>query len=281
MRKHSGTSSFFSEIPLTLLDYLRKYPEWRSIFRMPGRFFTTLSKCYSNYEPSPNADIEFNRLVAQKKIAIVGRADSIIGSGQGEIIDSYDLVVRLNDEFPHQLSLSATSLIPEHLWADIGKRTDILYNNLYYKTARAVESRLETMIRSGERYICGPFPNISPFHWYIKAHGPRIAEKLPFRLVDKVLYADLKKTLSSSPFAGTVAIMDLLQFNIQELYVAGFTCLQSEEDCIYRNRLKEEGSAHKPDNDFSWFKGIIRSDKRVKVDRILTEILHIMPNPHD
>ena len=51
-----------------------------------------------------------------KRVAVVGNAESIIGSGQGEKIDSYDIVIRINLRFPK-----------EEEYKDVGKRTDINY----------------------------------------------------------------------------------------------------------------------------------------------------------
>lgn len=57
--------------------------------------------------------------VRGKRVAIVGKAGSIIGSGEGKLIDSYDIVVRVNQKLP----------LDPKLHPDMGSRTDILYTN--------------------------------------------------------------------------------------------------------------------------------------------------------
>lgn len=53
-----------------------------------------------------------------KSVILVGPADYLVGSGLGDEINSYDLVVRMNLSCP----------VPEELKVDLGSRTDILYH---------------------------------------------------------------------------------------------------------------------------------------------------------
>ena len=62
----------------------------------------------------------FTEFVNGKCIALVGPAQSIIDSGKGNIIDKFDLVVRLNKSIP----------LPDNIRNDIGSKTDIIYNSL-------------------------------------------------------------------------------------------------------------------------------------------------------
>ena len=40
------------------------------------------------------------RFLKNKRVALVGPASSVVGSQQQELLDSYDIVVRLNKAFP-------------------------------------------------------------------------------------------------------------------------------------------------------------------------------------
>ncbi len=57
-------------------------------------------------------------LVAGKRVALVGPSVSIAGGGAGAAIESFDLVVRTNFQWP----------VPAGLVADLGSRMDILYH---------------------------------------------------------------------------------------------------------------------------------------------------------
>ncbi|MFW6130642.1 MAG: glycosyltransferase family 29 protein, partial [Atribacterota bacterium] len=65
-------------------------------------------------------DLNFSNFVKGNSAVLVGPAKSIEGSNQGEMIDSFNLVVRMNKAVP----------VPDSVKEDIGSRTDILYNCL-------------------------------------------------------------------------------------------------------------------------------------------------------
>ena len=62
----------------------------------------------------------YQKYLCGKNVAIVGPASSIVRTNSGRLIDTFDVVVRLNKSLP-----LTRKLIP-----DIGSRTDILYNSL-------------------------------------------------------------------------------------------------------------------------------------------------------
>ena len=65
-------------------------------------------------------------LVSGKRIALVGRAGSIVGTGHGPAIDGADVVIRVNWLLP----------TPEEHVPDMGARTDLVYTCLRCATAR-------------------------------------------------------------------------------------------------------------------------------------------------
>ena len=65
-------------------------------------------------------------LVRGKRVAIVGRAGSIVGTGHGPAIDAAEVVIRINWLLP---------TLPEHT-PDMGERTDLVYTCSRCATAR-------------------------------------------------------------------------------------------------------------------------------------------------
>ena len=61
---------------------------------------------------------EYQNFFSNKSVAIVGPSSKMDKSGCGKLIDSFDIVVRLNRALPIKNT------------EDLGTRTDILYNNL-------------------------------------------------------------------------------------------------------------------------------------------------------
>ena len=66
-------------------------------------------------------DSQYNELLKDKKVIVVGPSPSLEGSGKGKEIDGYDIVVRVNKGFP----------IEEGFESDLGSRTDIHYHCLH------------------------------------------------------------------------------------------------------------------------------------------------------
>ena len=50
---------------------------------------------------SCDADPEYERLLKGKRVIIVGPSRTSLGTGQGDAIDGYDIVVRFNDAIEH------------------------------------------------------------------------------------------------------------------------------------------------------------------------------------
>ena len=74
----------------------------------------------NTYNKSLIKDTYYNKLLSNKKVALVGPSSNTLHTKQFDKIESYDLVVRLNKTFD----------IPFSRQIDIGRRTDILYNSI-------------------------------------------------------------------------------------------------------------------------------------------------------
>lgn len=63
---------------------------------------------------------DFSEYVKDKKIIIVGPSKFLEGKKRGKAIDSYDVIIRLNNNYPIYLN--------RRVQQDVGTRTDILYH---------------------------------------------------------------------------------------------------------------------------------------------------------
>ena len=61
---------------------------------------------------------QYSALLKRKRVVLVGPSRSVVGSSQGRKLEAFDLVVRLNFQWP----------IPPALVVDVGERMDILYH---------------------------------------------------------------------------------------------------------------------------------------------------------
>jgi len=72
------------------------------------------------YNEKEKISKKYSKFLKGKKVVIVSGSPYIIGSNQGKLIDSYDIVVRVNQGY----------FACDKMKSDIGCRTDILYTSL-------------------------------------------------------------------------------------------------------------------------------------------------------
>ena len=98
----------------------------------------------------------------------------------------------------------------------------------------------------------------------------------------------MEKKMNSRPNSGVGAILDLLSFDIKEIYITGFTLFQTNYSTDYRKnvdniqgntcklalaRMKKSGH-HNQEKTALVFKNNILTDKRVKYDKILDQCIN-------
>ena len=108
--------------------------------------------------------------------------------------------------------------MPEHQWADYGKRTDILYNCLNINKLNALSQNSE-YLRSLKFIVCG---NLSM--WDL----PRVITFLnstgvPWHNMSDGYLFKLYKEVGTTCNTGLVGVIDLLNYNIKKLYITGMT----------------------------------------------------------
>lgn len=183
--------------------YLKKLPP-------PFNQFTTpLNRYLSN-------------LIYQKNVVIVGPSNYLTDMNLGDFIDNYQVVVRIKKGSP----------IPDILYNDYGKKTDILYTNLRMdnNTNSLQLEDLLLMKKEGVQHICYPYPteknNLIDYrfrkNWKLNSKNVSSISHLinTINLNDFLL---IQKLINTRPTTGLLAIMDILKYNPKELLVIGFT----------------------------------------------------------
>lgn len=221
---------------------------------------------------------EYSKFLKGKRVVVIGPSKSIKGSGQGKKIDSYDVVVRIN------LGLD----IQENLKNDIGSRIDILYSAMsryYWETNIFSPKNLSKMEK---KYDIKWIVNTGIRRTTILRMAEDKAKskvKMGLKLVSKKNVKYLKKKLNGKPTAGIISIYDLLQYDIYELYITGFTFYNimspkgQRKDYYYDNyspRYEETvRNVYKHDlkGEARLLYKMKRKDERIKVDGVLFNIL--------
>lgn len=177
-------------------------------------------------------------LVEGKTVAIVGRAGSISGTGNGAAIDACDVVIRINWVLP----------IPRNQEADVGARTDLVYH-----CKRARTARVEAMNHSVPTYR-------------VKGKRRRLESKRHF-----------KKFKSFRFTTGAMAVIETLRLNPTEIRLFGFDFFASghiqarePEGDDYTRPLRW---VHNPEIERKALKKIIARNPKIVPDAILKRAL--------
>jgi len=148
-----------------------------------------------------------------KRVCIVGPANYLLGSSRGELIDSYDIVVRINTaHFAYPFS--------EMLAQDIGSKFDMLFIGAHLESQERYKATyVESMLKSSVACIAH-----SPFHWNT---GFSVFEKCDNKLIhiwEMDMFECAKKKLGGNqPRTGFFAMLNVLSCDPKEVFVTGFT----------------------------------------------------------
>jgi len=163
-------------------------------------------RMFKDYE----RDEELANLIEGKRIAIVGPGAHLNGSNSGDLIDSYDIVIRAAQIFP----------IPEGEHKDRGSRTDITMHSFnqnqipeclkhmeFFKSLKYVIcSMVSSDFKQGHENFFSKLRNEG-----IKVHKPEDA------YLHKIFY-NVGTCLNS----GISGLITILNYDIKEVYITGF-----------------------------------------------------------
>jgi hypothetical protein len=221
-------------------------------------------------------------ILNNKRVVVVGPADYVDSNDK---INNYDIIVRINKGLSQQVN------------GKCGDRTDILYHvvNQNIENGGPINLNFNGHIRFVypifDYYEETTFKNIGTIRDYFEIYNDNnIYNHIQknFSIINKLEYLEMEKILQSRPNSGIAAILDLLTFNIKELYITGFTLFQTNYSKDYRkkvdgididtsklalDRMSKSGH-HDQVKTAIIFKNKILNDKRVKYDKILEEYVN-------
>ena len=217
-------------------------------------------------------DALFTQYVSGKYIALVGPAQSIIDTNKGDVIDKFDIIVRLNKSLP----------LPAGLKKDIGSRTDIVYNSLN-TTDFPGENNLNPRLykKHGVSFMCSSYPfNHQIFKQDILNYVYKYKFEIPLKVMEDSKFKNFENALRTRPFTGTCAIMDLLSYPIKFLYITGLDFYQTKYYSEYRHISKERlkstrnGTIHQSKPQLDYLKNVSLFDDRIILDAHLDKLLY-------
>jgi hypothetical protein len=221
------------------------------------------------YNKSTIKDYNYAKLLLNKKVALVGPSSNTLNTKQLDKIESYDLIVRLNKTFE----------VPFARQIDIGHRTDILYNSMntgdFPGQNDFTPELIDKLKKNNLKYIACSYPYIHPFDMDILKFIEVNESKIPYHVIDIVLYKYLTSIVNGRPYTGTCAIIDLLSYPIKELYITGIDCYLNKYYTEYRNIKKRDldnlrhNHIHHNIPQLAFIKQLAVNDSRFKLDAFL------------
>jgi hypothetical protein len=193
-----------------------------------------VSEMREAFKPTTEVDAHYREFLKNKSVAVVGPARTLMGKKQGSFIDSHDVVVRFNEVFDEMP-------FPPDLAKDYGTKIDVLYCNqvILRNNVLGNDHRRFALLcdEIGINYIICTNNNLSYSHTGDPTsvcppsdrNVPRNVANLlanrttRFRTVygaSQYLHSMLEGHFART---GLIAIMDLLCFDVRELYITGLT----------------------------------------------------------
>lgn len=171
-------------------------------------------------------DQEFQQLIQNKNIIIVGPSPYLKDKNYGEWIDSFDYVVKFNN------------MIYSNQSQDHGSKIDILYLNNFY-------TRKQHFINS-------------PNHDKVKMLVIKpIRDSQLYQIHNNLIKTRIVNQITSGLLLGIMSIKDILQFNPNNLHVIGMDFYQSDQLYYPNYQLLNHTDKHNINNNINHIKQVM------------------------
>lgn len=215
-----------------------------------------------------------------KRVAIIGAADTAFKEPNGDYIESFDLVVRVNK--------AIQSWKPEYE-AYLGRRTDVLFHSFFendYSGGGPVD--FDLFREFGVKYPVNPNRNLKGAIAHLNFYKRHLTPSQTY-ILDAHNHKLIKEKLNTwTPTVGFSALASLLNSPCKEVFITGFTFFKTPYAKGYRDQflsqeanaahIKEQG-LHNPDLEYRSFLELYRNSscKEVQCDQGLELIIKENP----
>ena len=236
----------------------------------PVRVFI-LEKYYHFLAQRVVRDFDHN-LFKDKRVAIIGGADSATKDKLGGFIDGFDIVVRIN---------KGVEMV-EKYQDYIGQRTDVLFHTFEFRSGPGSSPvDIELWHKKGVKYIIFSFNINSRFRWQLFDFVKQTkGKKDVFQMDQKSYERNFEVITPFNPTNGFIALNTVFNCSPKELYVTGITFFKTPHNADYRKedsavlqKIIRDGN-HSPETEYRYFKQLYNNNTSIiKPDAILKAIL--------
>jgi hypothetical protein len=216
-----------------------------------------------------------------KRIILVGPSPHLMGKKLGNFIDSFDVVIRVNELG-----------VIEEMTQDYGSRTDVAFLTLtdnslpiYMKMKdEVIQNHLKLVVCPGDEYNYDPTSN-SPETKNVKEYFNYLDLDVDFYHIKVPTFDERCKIFGCFPSTGSLTIFELLNHNYKELYICGFSFYTtkfrySPKGMEYfrihlgtKSKQNYRWSGHNTRQEIKVLKEITRNHSRVDGDKFFRRII--------
>lgn len=210
-----------------------------------------------------------------KRVAVIGAADSAFEEENGDYIEGYDYIIRIN-KAPYALSEDKARFI--------GKRTDILFHS-FFENEKSGGGPIDFDFYEelGVKYVVNPNNSFFGLRTHLSYFKRNLDDHRTY-LLPWSLYRDLVQNFGRwLPTVGYSALYAALNSGASEVYITGFTFFKTPYADDYRDHFKDvkkninyikDQDLHNPDLELLEFINQYKaSESHVILDKALNDIV--------
>ena len=218
------------------------------------------------------------KVFKNKRVAVIGAADSAFEKELGDFINGFDIIIRVN-KAPYSWSPSKAKYI--------GNRTDILFHSFYENPdTGGGPMDFDLYKKQGVKYVVNPNSGTEGLKTHMIYYKRNLNDRTTY-LLDQKTYYSLKREMNGwIPTVGYSALYSVLISACKEVYLTGFTFFKTPYANDYREQLENmdlnkkhinDQALHNPDLEFELFKKELNKTncKSVKLDNRLSQLINM------
>jgi len=188
------------------------------------------------------------KILKNKRVAVVGPADSAYKENLGDYINGFDYIIRIN-KAPYSLTSEKQKFV--------GKRTDILFHSFYENTTSGGGPIDFNLYQEQEvKFVVNPNNNFNGLRAHFNYYKRNLRNQRVYILPRKLYKTLIKEFGKWTPTVGYSALFSALYSGCSEVYITGFTFFKTPYADNYRDHFKdmevnknwiEEQQIHNPD----------------------------------
>ncbi|MCB7480615.1 glycosyltransferase family 29 protein [Christiangramia sediminis] len=223
--------------------------------------------------------LDINGVLHNKRVAIIGGADSAFSEPNGDYINKFDIVIRINRAI-HTWNIEKSKFI--------GSKTDILFHNFFENNDSGGGGPLDILLynKMGVNYLINPRNDFDAYRRTFNFYKKYNKSYRTYHLSNKHC-AQRDRSFGNvlKPTIGFSGLYSALNSECKELYITGFTFWKTPYAKGYRDHVidleenkkhfKKQG-VHDADLEYQLFKNELKTSlcKSIVLDEKLTEIIN-------